>query len=521
MLLLITLLHVGLGVVMGLSVDEAHYLLYARHLDWSYFDHPPLVGWVQWPLVALGAPVGLLRVLPALCWLLTAWGVYHLALRWARAADPDAGDAAAAGMWALLALALAPLLHVLAVGMLPDTLLMALLVGLLAQVWSLLDPRQVQRWPAWLRLGLLLGLAGLSKYTAAFALLPIAAVLLYQHGWALLRRPALWAALLLAAVCIAPVLAWNAANDWASFRYQLAHGKGSHWQVLELVRFVVLQVLLYGPLLWAALPGLWHSRRASAVPADGAAAVPLRKLPLWALGMVGVWPWLLLAYMAGGGSSLPHWTAPSWVVLAPVAGWALSRCTGWRRTLCSALVLVQLLWLLVLLGLTLSAGRPLLARSDAWPATPANPFADLYGWDSAGQHALQLAQQEGLTSVSVQNWTLASRIAWYGAPLPVHVLAPGQSQFDWWSTPLRSDEATLLLDWSHMAYEVPLRTTLPPGADAAAIAANSSEPGGFTSCRMLDEWTVRQAGLPLSRFRFWACKGWAGVPQPRLTPTGQ
>ena len=48
------LAHLILAMGVGLSVDEAHYALYAYHLDWSYFDHPPLVGWLQWPAVALG-----------------------------------------------------------------------------------------------------------------------------------------------------------------------------------------------------------------------------------------------------------------------------------------------------------------------------------------------------------------------------------------------------------------------------------------------------------------------------------
>ena len=43
----LVLVHLVWGAVMGLSVDEAHYLLYAAHPDWSYFDHPPLVGWVH------------------------------------------------------------------------------------------------------------------------------------------------------------------------------------------------------------------------------------------------------------------------------------------------------------------------------------------------------------------------------------------------------------------------------------------------------------------------------------------
>jgi len=50
---LAAMVHFALGFAIEFSVDEAHYALYAQHLAWSYFDHPPLVGWIQWPLVAL------------------------------------------------------------------------------------------------------------------------------------------------------------------------------------------------------------------------------------------------------------------------------------------------------------------------------------------------------------------------------------------------------------------------------------------------------------------------------------
>ena len=61
---------------MGLSVDEAHYALYAQYLALSYFDHPPLVGWIQWPLVALNAPDAVLRLIPGVLWLATVWLVH-------------------------------------------------------------------------------------------------------------------------------------------------------------------------------------------------------------------------------------------------------------------------------------------------------------------------------------------------------------------------------------------------------------------------------------------------------------
>lgn len=41
------LVRLGVASSFGLSVDEAHYAIYGMRLDWSYFDHPPLVGWIH------------------------------------------------------------------------------------------------------------------------------------------------------------------------------------------------------------------------------------------------------------------------------------------------------------------------------------------------------------------------------------------------------------------------------------------------------------------------------------------
>nr|WP_315847659.1 glycosyltransferase family 39 protein [uncultured Rhodoferax sp.] len=473
-------LHALLGAALGLSVDEAHYLLYAAHPALSYFDHPPLVGWVQWPLVALGAPTGLLRLIPGLLWLATVGGVYRLSLR-LLVGHPLAQPAA---LGAVLALALAPLLHILGIGLLPDTLLMALTVALLWQTTTLMDPEALDRPAAWLLMGALLGLAGLAKYTAVFTALALGLVLLWVHGLRLLRKPWLWAALALAVVLVLPVLVWNAQHQWASFVYQLAHGKGSQWQVLHVLRFGLLQLLAFGPLLLAAA---WArgARRAA-----------------WLWGVFAL-PFAIFAYMAGGGSSLPHWTAPAWVALAPLAGLGLAR--AWQSSHRAARWLVlglgglQALACAGLLGLMLSAGWPVLPGSDAAVAKQPNPFADLHGWEAAGARAQTLAAQHGLGSVAVQNWTLASRLGWYARPLPVYVLEDRETQFRFWAGDLPVGGSTLLVDWSHLAYEVPL------GAQ------------GFASCTLLDTQQATHWGRPLARFRFYDCRGWSGQPQPRLT----
>jgi hypothetical protein len=157
-----------------------------------------------------------------------------------------------------------------------------------------------------------------------------------------------------------------------------------------------------------------------------------------------------------------------------------------------------------LLGLMLSAGVPFLPVGAGVTPVGANPFADLHGWEAAGQRASALAQQHGLHSVAVQNWTLASRLGWYARPLPVHVLEDRFDQFDFWAGELPAGSSTLLVDWSHMAYDVPLGTT-----DKAI---------GFARCDLLDTQETTHLGGVIASFRFYACHAWSGKPQPQLSP---
>jgi hypothetical protein len=482
LLALVFVLHAVLGANLGLSVDEAHYALYAAHPALSYFDHPPLVGWVQWPLVALGAPTALLRLVPGLLWLGTVLMVRQLAER----LSSDRGHVvqAQAGFWSVVVLLLAPLLHILGIGLLPDTLLMFWSVALMLQTLRLMQRKPANSLAQWLMLGALLGLAGLSKYTAIFTAAAVALCLLRAHGLALLRGPGLWLATLLALVLVSPVAIWNAQNQWVSFVYQAKHGAGSNWQGLHLARFLLVQVLAFGPLLW------WGGLGMRAV------AAPLRML----LGFFAI-PFAVLAYLSGGGSSLPHWTAPAWVALAPFAGIGLARAwASGKRNMVLVLMLLQGLACLGLPAIMLSAGMPFMQGkvASAESSDAPNPFADLHGWDAAGARARALAAQQGLDAVAVQNWTLASRIGWYARPVKVHVLEDRFDQFDLWAGKLALGGSALLVDWSQLPYETPM------GAH------------GFAHCSKLDHLEVQRLGYAVSSFDFYACSGWSGDPRPRL-----
>ncbi len=461
------LLHWILGASLGLSVDEAHYALYAARLDWSYFDHPPLVGWIQFPLVALQAPVWLLRLLPELLWLGSALVAHTLAERLA----PATVRRGCAGFWTLMALALAPLFHILGIGLLPDTLLMFFTLITVWVTLELMQPAAIHRLSLWVVLGIALGLAGLSKYTAIFAAVAVALCLFSAHGWRILQRAGLWLALVIALLLVVPVAYWNATHDWISFRYQVAHGSGGGWQGLHFLRFMVVQIVVYGALLFWGWKGIAPAHR-----------------PLLAFFAI---PFAVLAYLSGGGTSLPHWTAPAWMALLPFAGIGLATSLEQGRfRLIATFATLQTGLTLILITLLLTGGFPVITNTqgEGNETAPSNPFADVYGWEEAGTRARTLAQQHHLPRIAVQNWTLASRMAWYARPLPVHVLADGLTdgldQFTLWWGKFPADENALLVQWSQLMRH---------------------ESSRFADCQLLDTQTVTRFGHPLSEFRFYAC----------------
>ena len=128
------LLHLVMGALIDLSPDEAHYALYASHLDWSYYDHPPLVGWSQWLFLQFGGANVWMRVVPMLAWVLTVWGVMRLC----DAMYPQIAMNSVFGLRVdLLLLLLSPIPHLLGFALTPDALLMPLTCWVMWLTWQL------------------------------------------------------------------------------------------------------------------------------------------------------------------------------------------------------------------------------------------------------------------------------------------------------------------------------------------------------------------------------------------------
>lgn len=478
------LVHFALGFSIEFSVDEAHYALYAKYLAWSYFDHPPLVGWIQWPLVSLTSSEGIIRLIPELLWVLSAFLVYRVTLEIHHLVQGrNAGYLTSAlpsgnlcGLMAVLAIIAAPLPHVLAIGLLPDTLLAPLSLGLMLMAlrWTRKDHFTIADW---IITGLILGLAGLSKYTAAFTAFALLFVFLASPKKVWITEVGFWLAAATALIVISPVLYWNWINDWISFKYQIAHGSGGAWEWRRVGAFVSIQIACFGLLLllgaYTFLRHCLHSH----------------KLVLIALLSFFAIPFVIFAALSGGGS-LPHWTTPAWFCLAPFAGIGLAKAWAMQhRVAIRILLLGQLLICLLGFGFVLAGGI-------TSTVVKSNPIADLYGWKLAGQKAAQLAQATKANGIAVQNWTLGSRAAWYAQPLPVFVLDQRQDQFDLWFGQLPAGANVLLINWSGMSFRPPISGNL-----------------AFEVCEPLDQLEIIRFGQVLSKFDYSLCRNWqdAGV----------
>ena len=475
------LIHFALGFAIEFSVDEAHYALYAQHLAWSYFDHPPLVGWIQWPLVALTSSEGVIRLIPELLWVVSCYLVYQVTLEvhhliqgrnagYLTSALPSANTC---GLMAVLAIIAAPIPHVLAIGLLPDTLLAPLSLGLM---WMAL------RWLAkdhfsmidWILTGVLLGLAGLSKYTAVFTAIALLMIFLSSPRKPWLSKPGFWLAALVALLFISPVLYWNWVNDWISFRYQIAHGAGGAWLWRKLGAYLGIQILAYGPILilgaYLFVRHCIHGTRLSLLALLGFFAIPF----------------VIFTSLSGGGG-LPHWTSPAWFCLAPFAGIGLAKYwSSQRRRLIQILLIAQVLLCCIGFAYVLSGGI-------STAAVKSNPIADLYGWKAAGQKAAQLTQATKANGIAVQNWTLGSRTAWYAKPTPVFILDQRLDQFDLWFGTLPRGANILLMSWSGMSFAPPVGSQ-----------------GTFERCEPLDTLEIERFGQILSKFEFSLCNNWQG-----------
>ena len=427
------LVRLAFAAWLPLYPDETYYWDWSRHLANGYFDHPPAIAW----LIALGTSLAhafgagpspfSIRVFPVLVG--SACGLFTTLIARRIGGGPAARTAAM--VFALMPLAASGL--ILAT---PDAPLLAASSAALYYVVRALQQVRGSRASTenWCIAGACLGLAFSSKYTSI--LLPVTllvAMVLRPSLRARFREPGPYLACIVATLVFLPVLEWNQAHDWISFRFQIQHGlgapKGS--AIKRELDLIGGQLGLVSPILFVlAATAVWRALRDRVEDAR------------FALAVMATGSWVFFAYSAIRRPVEANWPAPSYVAGIPLLAVWLPRTNRWLRGgigLAAAMVAVIYLH-------ALHPVLPLPARRD--------PVARSAGWDGVGA-AVQRARYDvgGVARVGADRYHEVSELAFQ---LPDHpaaycmCLSGRHNQYELWpgfpDGAHRGDNLVLLLD---------------------------------------------------------------------------
>jgi 4-amino-4-deoxy-L-arabinose transferase-like glycosyltransferase len=371
------LLRVIFGGLIHLTEDEAYYRLWAQHLQFGYYDHPPMIAWwIRAGMTLAGDSALGVRLLPALATGVTTWLVGDLARR----LGGDDATAARAGLWynATLTLAVG---GILAIPDAPASLFWTL------TLWCLVRTTGPRAFGWWLAAGAAAGCSLLSKYSGLF-LAP--GVLLWvlgrRDGRAALATPGPWLAALLALAIFSPNLIWNAGHGWASFMRQYGRVAPHSWHVAFLLEFLATQVLLLNPII-----AVYAARGVS----DGLGGRSNLWLPIATSAPFALY--LLIHSLHDRVQG--HWPAPLFSALVICGAVAASRRPSWvTKTMAPGLGLGLAALVLVYLALPFDGfGK-------------ADPSTQIRGWPVFAHDVERLRQANGAAWVGTDSYGVLGQL---------------------------------------------------------------------------------------------------------------
>jgi 4-amino-4-deoxy-L-arabinose transferase-like glycosyltransferase len=404
-----TLIRLVVAPFFGLGVDEAHYVLYAKYLDWSYVDHPPLVGWTHVPIFYLLGTNEFLARLPAiLIFAVASYCAYLFVLRITQSIGLS--------LLSVLALNCSFMLNALGLMLLPDSLLL-LFIFLLIFIAEKIDREKKPL--DFILLGVLLGLMGLAKYTSILLVLPLIIFFLMKKRYDVLFSPYMFLAALIAVIFITPVIYWNISHDFISFRYQGSHVFGSlATSFKNFIESLAAQFGAYSPFLFIiAFYGFFKALRS-----------PNVYLRLAVLFGGTIMAFFLLTSFSE--RTLPHWPSIFFLLFIPVGTYTLLQSQEkWKRNFLYFSVGFSLV-------LTLFIYVELAGKFFAFPDYK-SPFRDIYGFPAIAQQSDEIIKRDvsaAPKAIAVSNWTMGSRTMYYSLPYKneVFVIDNRQDQFDVW-----------------------------------------------------------------------------------------
>ena len=444
-----SLLRMAVAGSLELGNDEAYYQTYAQHLQWNYFDHPPMV---------------------ALLIRLTTFNLSHAHEFFIRL---GAIICAAAGTWLIFKIGfqlknehtgwIAALLYtasfytsvIAGIFILPDS--PQVIFWLLAMYYMIciLDenitvPKQSLYF---IFMGISTGLCIMSKLHGVFLFFGFLAYIIF-HRIDLLKSTMLWISVIIIILIISPIFFWNLGNHFITYTYH--QGRIGFWgnrpDMGHLLQQVLGSVFYNNPVNFVIYIFTVYAliKRTFKNPPK---AYPLL---LW-LSIPLITCLVLISFF---NETLPHWSGPAYLSLMLLSACWMeerlpARITSWLKTAISVFVVVALIGTLSIRFLPFAIGsreRKYLGKGDI--------TLDMSGWKLFAAHFDSLVQSDlhsgmmkpGAVIIS-DYWFPAAHLDFYiGVPFHHNLLVFGN-----------------LNDIHHFAWLNQRRSRLTRGSDAYFI----------------------------------------------------
>ena len=382
-----TLIRAFIAATIELGNDEVYYRLYALFPDWSHFDHPLMVGLtIQFfSLDLLLDSEFFLRLGSIIFGAVNTWIVYQIGCT---IKNERTGFYAAllytASLYAFI---------ITGVFILPDTPQNFFwLISILFMIKAVpMCPNLPMSGLRMLRMGLVIGLAILSKYTSVFLWFgAFLYIVIYNRDW--LKNKWLYFSIGLTAIISLPILIWNIQYNFISFTY---HGErvdmSGYTMNIDYFLMELLGEFLYNNpvnFILIILTLIVISAKKLKLTKAYTRNILLVTLPL-------IITFLVFSLFR---KTLPHWSAPAYTtLLVLVAAW-IDQVKKEKSLRVPGIIVVSLSVLFLIVGLGYSQIKYGIIDfnhlHEKYGVKTDDPSLDMFGFDQVGEAFEQIVLQD-------------------------------------------------------------------------------------------------------------------------------
>ena len=417
LILLSSVVRIAIGYFLEFGNDEVYYWTYAQHLQWNYFDHPPMVAL----LIRLGT-LGLqlhheifVRAGSILCAALNTWLIFLIGKK---IRDEKAGWYAA-----LLYTSSFYCSVIAGTFILPDSpQLIFWVLSIYLMMKILEEPKNGARQNLlWLLTGLCIGLCILSKVHGVFLWFGFGMyILLYQRS--VFRLPAFYGAILLTAVTVSPILLWNMQNHFITYTFHQSRvgffDKKLDWD--SFLQQLLGSALYNNPINFV----LYIIGIIGILKFKDALDLRYKRLLFWlSLPLI-----LVLLIMSLFNETLPHWSGPAYISILLMTGVYFSYTYPEGLRIPRGILAANLLLLFAAVaGILVIKYIPLqLGKKESRVLGDGDVTLDMVGWRKFGTQFDSLYRQDLQSGIMKPHAFLISDKWFPAANLDFYVSSPHQ-----------------------------------------------------------------------------------------------